>query len=222
LYGSKLSEAIKEDSASIRRNLPPIHERTVAIHTGVVALSTDTRYVKDGISSIRRDLVSLQANTRAIKHTHDLQHHNAVTTWLSQTDFPVRRYDILSRRQDGTVHWFLESQPFRRWLGRPTDGALELQDASVDNKTLFCPGIPGAGKTVIAAVTVDYLYSTFKTRDTGIGCIFCSYKAQSDQSLLGLVAALLKQLTQSRLDIAAPVRDLHARHEQQRTKAISA
>jgi hypothetical protein len=82
---------------------------------------------------------------------------------------------------------------------------------------LFCPGIPGAGKTMIAAIAIDHL-GRLAQADVGLAYLFCNYKSQVDQSLHGLLSALLKQLVQSRTDIAASVTRLYDHHSKQNSK----
>jgi hypothetical protein len=125
--------------------------------------------------------------------------------WLSPTDFPAQQHDIISQRVEGTGQWFLDSPKFKRWL-------VEY------NRTLFCPGIPGAGKTIMAAVVIDHLYQTTLSDDTGIAYLFYNYKAQTDQSTSKLFAALLKQLVQSRPDSAALVTRMYERHSKRRSR----
>ena len=106
---------------------------------------------------------------------------------------------MISRRQEGTAQWFLDSAEFKRW----TDGT---------DKTLFCPGIPGAGKTMMAAVGIDHLNQTTNPNDTGLAYLFCSYKSQFEQSARNMFAALLKQLVQPRPDLVALLEDLQKNH----------
>jgi len=63
------------------------------------------------------------------------------------------------------------------------------------NQTLFCPGIPGAGKTMIAATTVDHLWKHVQDEDIGVAYIYYNYKSQTDQKATNLAATILKQLT---------------------------
>jgi DNA replication protein DnaC len=119
--------------------------------------------------------------------------------WLSPTDFPAQQQDIITRRQEGTGQWFIDSAEFKRWL-------------QGSDKTLFCPGIPGAGKTMMAAIVVNHLCRTTRGDNIGVAYLFCSYKEQADQSTASLLAALLKQLVQSRPDIAAPVMHIYGDH----------
>jgi Cdc6-like AAA superfamily ATPase len=116
--------------------------------------------------------------------------------WLSPTDFPAQQQDIIRRRQEGTGQWFLDSPKFKAWL-------------QGSDKTLFCPGIPGAGKTMMAAIAIDHLCRTTPCDDIGVAYLFCSYKAQTNQSVSSLLAALLKQLVQNRPDVAAPVTHIY-------------
>jgi hypothetical protein len=112
--------------------------------------------------------------------------------WLSPTDFPSQQHDIISRRQTGTGQWFLETTEFKKWL----DGS---------DKTLFCPGIPGAGKTMMAAIAIDHLYQTACGRNIEVAYLFCSYKGMADLNASGLFAAILKQLVQSGPNMSGPL-----------------
>jgi hypothetical protein len=169
----KLSDAIKDDTTSIRAS-------AIAIETGIDILHT------------------------TVRDAQSLQHYQAVVEWLSPTDFPAQQHDIISRRQEGTAQWFLDSAEFKEWL-------------QGSKKTLFCPGIPGAGKTMMAAITVEHLCRTAQA-DVGLAYLFCNYKSQVDQSVYGLLSALLKQLVQSRVDIIAPVTDLYDHHSKQKSR----
>jgi hypothetical protein len=126
--------------------------------------------------------------------------------WLSQTDFPAQQHDIISRRQEGTGQWLLDSPEFKGWV-------------QAVYQTLFCPGIPGAGKTMIAAIAIDYLGRTVQA-DVGLAYLFCNYKSQVNQSVYGLLSALLKQLVQSRGDIAAPITSLYDHHLKRNSRPL--
>jgi len=155
--------------------------------------------IKDDVNTLRNDLPTLRAGLDAIGDNQSLQQRNAVMEWLSPIDFPALQHDIISRRQRGTGQWFLHSDEFKRWL----QGA---------DKTLFCPGIPGAGKTMVAAIAVDHLLRKTWCDDIGVTFLYCNYKARADQSALSLLATLLKQLVQSRPDVAASVTRMYDHH----------
>ena len=93
--------------------------------------------------------------------------HKKLKDLLSPIDFAPHQQHIISQRQIGTARWFLESTKFKEWLRGP-------------EKVLFCLGLPGAGKTMMAAVTVDHLRQVSVATYTGIAYISCGYKSQED------------------------------------------
>ena len=133
------------------------------------------------------------------------QRHRTITDWVSLIDFAAQQSDIISRRQEGTGVWFTDSPEFLDWL-------------QSSNQTLFCPGIPGAGKTMIAAITVDHLWKHIQGQDIGVAYIYCNYKTQADQKAANLAATILKQLIQERPSIAEPAISLYDRHADRRTR----
>jgi hypothetical protein len=136
----------------------------------------------------------------------DRQRHRIITDWLSTTTFPTQQSDIIARREPGTGQWFLETPQFTRWL-------------CSSKATLFCPGIPGAGKTMMAAITINHLM-TMQSSSTGLAYIFCNYQAQVEQNITGLLAAILKQLVQGRPSIAEHVSRLYEYHSSRRTRPL--
>jgi Cdc6-like AAA superfamily ATPase len=125
--------------------------------------------------------------------------------WISSSDYPAQQSDIIKCRQEGTGQWFLDEPKVARWL----------DDAKT---TLFCPGIPGAGKTMVAAITVDQLLNSAQSSAYGVAYVYCNYKSQADQDTASILAAILKQLGQSRPSALGPVEILHQKHAGRGTK----
>ncbi|KAH6672607.1 hypothetical protein B0J14DRAFT_483401, partial [Halenospora varia] len=121
--------------------------------------------------------------------------------WLTPINYGPQQSDFFKRRQTGTGQWLLDSAQFQDWL-------------KTSQKTLFCPGIPGAGKTIITAIVVDDLTKRFQ-RDpsTGIAYIYCNFRRQDEQKLDGLLASLLKQLVQKHSSMPDSVKELHDRYK---------
>ena len=88
-----------------------------------------------------------------------------------------------------------------------------------DKQTMFCPGIPGAGKTIITSIVVENLCSRFQN-DTGIGIayLYCNFRLQQKQKPEDLLASLLKQLVQGRPSVPENVKSLYERHKDKRTR----
>jgi NACHT domain len=202
---SKLSQAIVAHTTSIRDTLPILQSSTVDIEASVNKLHNETQAVRYETVSIRDALPPLQADTAAIREAQNLQKHTTIVEWLSPTDFPAQQHDIFSRRQDGTGQRFLDTAQFKGWL-------------QGSDKTLFCPGIPGAGKTMMAAIIIDYLCQTESSDSVGVAYLFCNYKGQADQSLSSLSAALLKQLVQSRPDVVPLIMHIYDKHSKRNSR----
>jgi hypothetical protein len=154
---------------------------------------------------MRNDSKAIKVGVAAIQQDQGRQRHRLIMDWLSLADFPAQQSDFIARRQADTGLWFLNSPEFTRWV----HGLSE---------TLFCPGIPGAGKTMMSAITVDYLQNKIQTADVGVAYLYCNYKGQADQTASSLLAAILKQLVQDQTSIAEPLSKLYDHHEVRRTR----
>ena len=141
-----------------------------------------------------------------VNRYQDNQEHRAITDWLSPANFSAQQSDCIMKRQEGTGQWLLHSEEYKQWLNQP-------------GQTLFCPGIPGAGKTVITAITVDSLWTSFGAEeDIGVAFLYCNYKRQQEQKFQDLMASLLKQLVQERHSLPDEVNSLYRRHVDKRTR----
>jgi hypothetical protein len=136
---------------------------------------------------------------KLVQHQDD-QERQAVSDWLSPVDYTSQQSDFISRQQAGTGQWLLDSGEFHAWL-------------NTSKLTLFCPGIPGAGKTMITSIVVDYLWNEFHNdTDIGIAYLYCNYRQQQKQKAEDLLSNLLRQFTQERISIPAEVKVLYERH----------
>lgn len=151
------------------------------------------------------DTTIIASTVRSIQESQVSEEYRAITDWLSSTDFPAQQSDIISKRQEGTGKWFAESPEFANFL----QGAKQ---------TLFCPGIPGAGKTMISAIAVDHIRKAFQGDNVGVAYIYNNYNRQEEQVAIKLVAAILKQLVQGRPLYGEPVTALHKQHAGEGTR----
>ncbi|KAH6999490.1 hypothetical protein EDB80DRAFT_583322, partial [Ilyonectria destructans] len=127
-----------------------------------------------------------------------------ILDWLTPVDYGPQQSDYLNRRQPGTGQWFLNSQEYKTWL-------------STSKQTLFCPGIPGAGKTILASIVIADLSEQFREDTTiGIAYLYCNFRQGHNQEARDLLASLLKQLCHP----IPPddVKYLYQRHEGARTR----
>ena len=126
-----------------------------------------------------------------------------ILKWLTPIDYATQQSDHISRRQPGTGQWLLDSAEYQEWLKSP-------------GKTLFCPGIPGAGKTILTAIVIDDIYSRSKCdTSVGIAYLFCDFRRQHEQKIEDLLANLLKQLAQQQASMPDGVQTLYDRYRNQ-------
>lgn len=134
-----------------------------------------------------------------------LEQISKVAHWLTPANSSAQQSDIIAKRQDGTGLWLLNSEEYKLWIQEK-------------KQTLFCPGIPGGGKTMTSAIVVDDIRKTFYGHDRiGIACLFCSYKRQSEQRWADLLASLLKQLVQELPSLPDVVESLYNEHTRRNT-----
>ncbi|KAF8858382.1 hypothetical protein BDZ45DRAFT_397454 [Acephala macrosclerotiorum] len=159
--------------------------------------------VRDGVERLhdRQETQERRQETRERQQEHD-----AILDWLTPFDYFAQHHDVVIRRQVGTGQWLLDSAEFQAWVG-------------TDKLTLFCPGIPGAGKTILTSIVVDELTTRFSNDPTtGIAYIYCDFRRQDEQKIDNLLASLLKQLAESQPSLPGSVKDLYNRHKTKRTQ----
>ena len=133
------------------------------------------------------------------------QGRQTILDWITRFDYAPQQSDLISRRQAGTGQWLLDSAEFKVWL-------------LIGKQTLFCPGIPGAGKTILTSIVVKELITRFENDgSTGIAYLYCNYRRQHEQKPEDLFASLLKQLVQEQ-PIPDSVKTLYDRHKDKRTR----
>ncbi|KAJ7351374.1 hypothetical protein DFH08DRAFT_694503 [Mycena albidolilacea] len=129
---------------------------------------------------------------------------DAILDWLSPINFFLRHADISQIREKGTGGWLLEDPVFKKW-------------ESGSGSTLWCHGIPGAGKTVLVSMVADHLRAAYKNnQDIGIACIYLNHKEVDQQPPPKLLAGLWRQLVLNR-DIGSIAEDLYKQHRQKGT-----
>ncbi|RDA90642.1 hypothetical protein CP533_6830 [Ophiocordyceps camponoti-saundersi (nom. inval.)] len=136
-------------------------------------------------------------NLRSRQHDGE---HQQILYWLTSTDYAAKQRDCLEERKLGTGRWLLDSDTFDDWIDTP-------------GQTLFCTGMPGAGKTILTSTIIDHLQSLYiKDDDVGVAFVYFDYNYHEEQSLLDLASSLLKQLSQKRANFPDVVSSLYKEH----------
>lgn len=141
---------------------------------------------------------------RLVRH-QDEQDRRAILDWLTRIDYAPQQKDFIERRQTGTGQWLLDSQEFKAWV-------------KTNKQTLFCPGIPGAGKTILSSIVVDELITRFGNDNSiGLAYIYCNFRRRDEQKACNLLASVLKQLSQRMSTLPGPIKALYDQHKDKST-----
>ncbi|EEU33889.1 uncharacterized protein NECHADRAFT_55600, partial [Fusarium vanettenii 77-13-4] len=160
------------------------------------------------LSGAHDTLTIIGAKVDTLKSPSDHKADLEILNWLSTFDYGSQHSDNLEKRAPNTGQWLLASEEYHAWL-------------TGDNATLFCPGIPGAGKTTLASILIEDLGKRREMNSNsivGIAFIYFYHKRQSQQTLNELMASLLKQLAQGQFPLPQAVRALYERHQTQQTR----
>ncbi|KAK6332951.1 hypothetical protein TWF718_010779 [Orbilia javanica] len=113
-------------------------EATATMKEMMTQVETKVDAIGQDLSNLRRDV---NAHHKETKHIEILE-------WLYPGAASSARHSaIVSARQVGTGKWFVTQAVFSRWL-------TSTEESS---RILWCYGIPGAGKSTISSVVIDYL-----------------------------------------------------------------
>ncbi|KAI9773768.1 MAG: hypothetical protein M1839_002001 [Geoglossum umbratile] len=197
---------------SLRWEPDDIRELRSRITSNVSLLSAfNGRLTRRLSQAIRDDIASMQSEVRQIGNSvAELQFRIKdqetldLLTWLSPLNFSTKQNDVFHGRQEGTGEWLLTANKFRDWLF----GTCNV---------LWCPGIPGAGKTVLVSVIVDFLEQTFRQQNVAVAYIYGNYKEQN-QTAVNLIGCLLRQLVQLKPDIPDDIASIYRHHVRKQTR----
>ncbi|KAJ7483655.1 ankyrin repeat domain-containing protein [Mycena latifolia] len=134
----------------------------------------------------------------------DTERQRKLLDWMSPLNFFQRQADVLSALQPGTGEWLLSNTVFQDW-------------ESGSGKVLFCRGIPGAGKTVLASLVVNHLEAQARNIDIGLACIYLNHKETETQTITNLLGGLWRQLMLGK-PISATVQNLYDYHHERQTR----
>ncbi|KAI9771567.1 MAG: hypothetical protein M1839_002760 [Geoglossum umbratile] len=102
---------------------------------------------------------------------------------LPSLPFDEKHRDLQLRRTSGLGQWLLNMPEFKA-----------LCEGSTQNDTLWCYGAPGAGKTFLTSIVIDYLDSRAAPNNFRVVYFYFDYRQQSEQTPFKFVACLLKQI----------------------------
>lgn len=114
---------------------------------------------------------------------------------LPSLNFDMKHWNVHNECLTGTGQWFLSSKIFETWLEK--QGGL-----------LWCPGIPGAGKTVMASIVVEKLqHICTMSKHYVVVYIYFDYALRKQQNLTAIFGDLLAQTLRKQPAISSKIRE---------------
>jgi Cdc6-like AAA superfamily ATPase len=158
------------------------------------------------LAGIQKGFSDIAGIADTIRHQPN-QEKEKILEWLTPIDYGPQQSDYLKQRQPGTGEWLLDSAEYKTWL-------------AASKQTLFCPGIPGAGKTILTSIVVDDLRTNRFHDDASVGIayVYCNFRRADEQKAEDLLSSLLKQLSQERPSLPDSVNALYDSHQKRRTR----
>ncbi|KAK6345458.1 hypothetical protein TWF718_007374 [Orbilia javanica] len=157
--------------------------------------------VERPMKEILDQLKVVSENIATMNSKLDKKEDLEILDWLTPIEFGEQQTDYFNIRQPETGQWLLSSTEYKDWV-------------ETKKKTLFCPGMPGAGKTILTSVVLDNLTSRFSNHpEIGIAYIYCNFRRKGEQTAQNLLASLLKQLSRSRSTLPVALKNLHDHHK---------
>ncbi|KAH0555888.1 hypothetical protein GP486_006166 [Trichoglossum hirsutum] len=154
---------------------------------------------------IREQLRDVLDDVKTIKSRFDSEETLRILEWLSKIESQKKQIDVLSRHQEGTGKFLLESQEFMDWR----DGK---------DRILWCIGRPGTGKTILTSVIIDTIKKTLDSSTAGMAFLYCVYAERGSQTIEQLLGSVIQQLLLQQNDIPENIRELYDSHKRSNTR----
>ncbi|KAH6903936.1 ankyrin repeat-containing domain protein [Coprinopsis sp. MPI-PUGE-AT-0042] len=123
---------------------------------------------------------------------------------LSLPNFRDIQLDTLSKATKGTCIWLTEDDMFLVWIS--------------NGKILWGIGIPGAGKTILASIVINYLDHLEKTSGGAICLTYVYLRYSEPLSVRDVLESFVKQIVERHADLGDLVEGLYTVHKRERTK----
>jgi DNA replication protein DnaC len=210
---SLLSLALENNSARLLQqigirslnNSAHLEELTTLLKEHALDSENRHRDLKSKVSTVQDTQISLQKDRSA---SEEAEKRLKIIEWLSPLDHDAQQHDIISQRQVGTGDWFLNSVQYQEWL--ETKGGV-----------LFCPGIPGAGKSFLASIAIADVCERYH-QDSCIATTFFYFDFRRQQTIENAISSLLKQLVEGATQLSQSIEAYFDHYCKRRTRPFFA
>jgi hypothetical protein len=137
--------------------------------------------VTTDIAKLQDSNKTTEHNTTAILDEASARRKKALLDNICNVDYLQQHRDAISRHHHGTGNWFLDEDKYQTWAGSSCG-------------TLICPGVPGAGKTIITAWIIEKQLRATQASRKPVVFIYYNYKRQDQQTLRHTLQNFLRQV----------------------------
>ncbi|KAL8729051.1 MAG: hypothetical protein Q9166_004968 [cf. Caloplaca sp. 2 TL-2023] len=155
----------------------------------------DAQAMRDAVFDMRNTVLS----------SATAQERETILAWLSNANPSQKHHEIRLPRTEGTGNWLLDEPTFKRWR----DGS------SIEENVLWCHGIQGSGKSILASLVIDHLNHDYRKDGIAIAHHYFDYRDQDNRSLEETIANLVKQIASTLPELPAAVAGLYHRFSKQ-------
>ncbi|OCL08336.1 hypothetical protein AOQ84DRAFT_388931, partial [Glonium stellatum] len=191
---------IKYEAADVLQNIQRLQNLVE------VALSGDSGNLSDAIAEHTKMVQEIQETLSQVEQARQERRENepdsdliATKEFLSPLDFLQKQRAISKLRQAGSCQWFLEAEEFQAWVNS-------------SRGRMWCPGMPGTGKSVMVSAVYESLLNRFPTSEAAVVCVYCSYEECDNQSATELIGGIWRQLVTQRGDALNDAREWYQTH----------
>lgn len=186
---SLLSIALTNDnlrlSTAIRAETQRIAKTLDIVQSAQEEQGHDTRLIATSLDSLH---LHQQSEAHKSQYRQVQEQKQALLAKLTTVEFQATHADISSRRAQNTGRWLLDCPEYNSWRSKTSSSVM------------WCHGIPGAGKTILASLIIDSLREPGMIQNApgsqqacnGVAGLYCNYK--SPQTTANLLGSLLQQL----------------------------
>lgn len=134
-----------------------------------------------GIFETSLGVANLRTTTATLKNTEALMVEQKKHTLLNMVPIIHGVWRSRPIASPGTGQWFLQSSEYSQWKHGK-------------ERSLWCYGAPGVGKSLLASIAVDNLLTMRTDHSTSVAYFFCDFSSRYQQKPLAIFQCVFRQI----------------------------
>ncbi|KOC11667.1 hypothetical protein AFLA70_26g004691 [Aspergillus flavus AF70] len=151
---------------------------------------------------MEKEFTKLNDNIKPLLQTQEREERRRVLNWLAPGYYESQQADAQRNLDHDAGRSFIENEKFKAW-----------SEGSKDVETLFCPGLPGAGKTTLASIVINKLRKAQEKQNSAVTFLYFSYNLQAEQTPIHMLRTLLWQLIDTLPSIPSEVTEFYCANQ---------